>query len=59
MITDILNSFEIYILPVWNVDGYDYTWTTVTMLKFNLVLGKLSVLFNIIIFMICGYCKQI
>ncbi|XP_067849542.1 carboxypeptidase B2 [Heptranchias perlo] len=28
VITDILNSFEIYILPVWNVDGYEYTWTT-------------------------------
>ncbi|XP_059822126.1 carboxypeptidase B2-like [Hypanus sabinus] len=28
VINGILKSYEIYILPVWNVDGYDYTWTT-------------------------------
>ncbi|XP_051870124.1 carboxypeptidase B2-like isoform X2 [Pristis pectinata] len=34
--TDILNSYEIYILPVWNVDGYDYTWTTNRFWRKNL-----------------------
>ncbi|XP_007889943.1 carboxypeptidase B2 [Callorhinchus milii] len=28
VIADIVNTLEIYVLPVWNVDGYEYTWTT-------------------------------
>ncbi|XP_038658606.1 carboxypeptidase B2 [Scyliorhinus canicula] len=36
MITDILKSFEIYILPIWNVDGYEYTWTTNRFWRKNL-----------------------
>ena len=28
-ITEILNSMDIYVLPVVNPDGYKYTWTTV------------------------------
>ncbi|XP_063403497.1 carboxypeptidase B-like [Mytilus trossulus] len=27
-ITDIVDSYTWYILPVFNVDGYEYTWTT-------------------------------
>ncbi|XP_055500794.1 carboxypeptidase B2-like [Leucoraja erinacea] len=42
MITDILNSFEIYILPVWNVDGYDYTWTTNRFWRKNLSKHKMG-----------------
>lgn len=28
-ITDIVDSYTWYILPVFNVDGYEYTWTKV------------------------------
>ena len=28
-ITRMLNTLDIYILPVMNPDGYKYTWTTV------------------------------
>ena len=28
-VTDILNTFDVYILPVFNVDGYAYTWNKV------------------------------
>ncbi|XP_067896282.1 carboxypeptidase B2 [Heterodontus francisci] len=36
VITNILQSFEIYVLPVWNVDGYEYTWTTDRFWRKNL-----------------------
>lgn len=26
-ITQLVDQFDFYILPVFNVDGYDYTWT--------------------------------
>ncbi|XP_069745762.1 carboxypeptidase B2 [Narcine bancroftii] len=39
---DILNSFEIYILPVWNVDGYEYTWTTNRFWRKNLSKKKMG-----------------
>jgi murein tripeptide amidase MpaA len=29
-ITDMVDSYTWYILPVFNVDGYVYTWTTVS-----------------------------
>lgn len=28
-ITDILDNMDVYVLPVMNPDGYQYTWTTV------------------------------
>ena len=30
-VTNMLDSFDWYILPVFNVDGYEYTWTTVSI----------------------------
>ncbi|XP_048396201.1 carboxypeptidase B2 isoform X1 [Stegostoma tigrinum] len=36
IINNILKSFEIYVLPVWNVDGYKYTWTTDRFWRKNL-----------------------
>ena len=29
-VTMMLDSFDWYILPVFNVDGYEYTWTDVS-----------------------------
>ncbi|XP_065137779.1 carboxypeptidase B2 isoform X2 [Paramisgurnus dabryanus] len=34
-ITEMLNSMDIYILPVMNPDGYKYTWTTDRMWRKN------------------------
>ncbi|XP_041638083.1 carboxypeptidase B2 [Cheilinus undulatus] len=34
-ITDILDSMDVYILPVMNPDGYSYTWTTNRMWRKN------------------------
>ena len=29
-VTAVMDAFEFYIVPVLNVDGYDYTWTNVS-----------------------------
>ena len=29
-VTEILNELHVYILPVYNVDGYEFTWTGVS-----------------------------
>jgi len=28
VVTKLVNELEIYVLPIFNADGYDYTWTT-------------------------------
>jgi len=34
-VTTILDTFEIYVMPVFNVDGYSYTWTNNRMWRKN------------------------
>uniref|UniRef100_A0A4W5KF06 Carboxypeptidase B2 (plasma) n=1 Tax=Hucho hucho TaxID=62062 RepID=A0A4W5KF06_9TELE len=41
-ITEMLNSMDIYVLPVMNPDGYKYTWTTNRMWRKNRSLSKES-----------------
>ncbi|XP_010752113.2 carboxypeptidase B2 [Larimichthys crocea] len=41
-ITYILNNMDVYILPVLNPDGYDYTWTTNRMWRKNRSVSKSS-----------------
>lgn len=37
---NILDNMDVYVLPVMNPDGYQYTWTTVRMRKTELVFRK-------------------
>ncbi|KAM8904097.1 carboxypeptidase B2 [Spinachia spinachia] len=41
-ITDILDNMDVYILPVMNPDGYQYTWTTNRMWRKNRSFSKNS-----------------
>ncbi len=39
-ITHIVDQFDYYILPVFNVDGYAYTWTKGKSLNWAKILSK-------------------
>ncbi|XP_037334342.2 carboxypeptidase B2 [Pungitius pungitius] len=41
-ITDILDNMDVYILPVMNPDGYEYTWTTNRMWRKNRSVSRSS-----------------
>lgn len=45
-ITDIVDSYTWYILPVFNVDGYEYTWTKVSSLHMYHVATTYHFVFN-------------
>ena len=36
--THVLDNYDVYVVPVMNPDGYDYTWTNVSFASFNLLL---------------------
>ena len=36
--TSLLNQMDVYVLPVFNIDGYDYTWKSVCNLCLNVFL---------------------
>ncbi len=40
--TRLMDNFNWYILPVFNPDGYDYTWTTVSAFKVNYLIWLIN-----------------
>lgn len=54
-ITDIVDSYTWYIIPVFNVDGYEYTWTTVIHIVKHYFLKNFAKAHSIFLF-VCCFC---